>query len=195
MKFFIESHQKNILIAVVAVILLILLFSIFVYTPKKAQLHRLRQELNSVNDSLNNIQRIVGYTKDLAKGILKLRQEISALESMFIKLDDAGKLLQMLSEQARDLDIEVLSAQPSEFKTSYGKKGEVLEIENLECNKMSIEMDMLGTYKTLTNYIQKLENSLASPRVVVRSFDIQKYQAPRLKVHIVTECFALLPKK
>lgn len=195
MKFVVNEHQKNILMMAAVVLISALIFSVFISGPKHAQIDRLRQELNAVKDSLNNIKKIVGDDKDLGRGILKLRAESIALAAKFIKPENVGDLLGVLSEDARESEVEVVSMEPSEFRVCYGSRGEFLGLENLECNKIGIDMTIVGTYKALTDYIQNLENKDA-PLMMVRSFDIEKYQTPpALRTHIVVDSFALLAKR
>jgi hypothetical protein len=171
------------------------IFFIFIYTPKRTVIYKLRQELGNVKDSLARIEAIVGERKYLGEGILKLRKEAGSLQSKFIKTEDVEELLKILSDDARRLGIEVVSMQPSEFKIWYDKKGRNLEVDNLECNKISVDMRINGAYKPLTDYMQGLENK-DFPLLIIRKFDVQKSQgAARLGVNMIIDGFALYPKR
>lgn len=192
---FIDKQQRNILIMLAVVISSILVFFVFIYSPTKAKIHQLKNQLKSVGQSLVDIQAIAPDRKDLGRAILNLRQESNFIESRFIKPDEVAASLEMLSEFARQAGIEVVSVQPSEFKPCYAVKPELLQSEGLECNKVSIDINLVGAYKALTGYIERLEANV-SPQLSVRRFDIDKYQAPsRLRAHIVVDSFALMPKK
>ena len=194
MNFTFNRQQQNIFMMVGIVAAAILVLFIFIFMPKEAQMKKLRQELKAVEVSLANIESIVGTRKDLGNGILKLRQEKDAFESKFIKYDSMNSLLQTLSEQARECDLEVISIQPSEFALFYGPKGSTLAIDNLECNKVSIEMSVRGSFKPIIDYIESLERK-DSPRLTVKKFSIEKQQEAKLNAYIIVDGFALMPKK
>jgi len=189
-----SRQQQNIFMMVGIVVLAMIVLFIFIFMPKEAEMKKLRQQLKSVEVSLANVETIVGARKDLGNGILKLRQEKDALESKFIRYDNLNSLLQTLSEQARECDLEVISIQPSEFALFYGAKGSVLTIDNLECNKVSIEMSVTGSFKSIIDYIQSLERK-DSPRLAIKKFSVEKQQQARLNGYIIVDGFALIPKK
>lgn len=169
------------------------IFMIFILRPKQAQMQDLNRQMDEVRESLNNIKRIIGDSRDLGEGILRLRSEESALAAKFIRPENVGDLLGVLSEGARQFGVEVVSMQPSELKVCYGPKGETLRLDNSECNKASIDMDVLGSYRSLVDYIGSLEVQEA-PFVLVRRFDIEKQQSSSsLRAHIVVDGFTLLP--
>ena len=194
MRFIFTKQQQNIFIMVgIAAAAIIVLF-IFIYMPKESQMKKLRQELKAVESSLANIQSIVGARKDLGSGILKLRQEKDSIESEFIRPDNLNSLLQTLSEQARESGLEVVSIQPSEFVVFYDAKGSVPSIDNLECNKVSIEMSVAGSFKSVIDYLEALERK-GSPRLVIKKFNVEKQQQARLNAYIIVDGFALMPNK
>jgi hypothetical protein len=155
----------------------------------------LKQRLSGIEASLNKIEALVGSRKDLGLGILRLRQEAIDLDSQFLRPDDTAALLQMLSEKARESDIEVVSTRPSEFRTWYDKTGKPLELENAQCSQIEIDMEVMATYVALTEYMRSLTAN-KSPRLVIRRFSVEKSQKPSvLHASMTVQAFTLLARK
>jgi len=195
-KFLITKRQQNILYMFGIVALTIIIVFIFIYAPKETQVKKLKVQFKSLEESLTNIHSIVGIKEDLGKGILRLRSDAADTEAKFVRPDNIGELLQMLSAEARSRDIEVVSTQPSEFSTCYAKaKGSALQFDGFECNKISIEMNVVGSYRSLIDYMDTLENK-QTLQLVVERFNIERQDNPsRLRAYIVINAFALLPVK
>jgi len=194
MNFNFSRQQQNIFMMIGIVAAAIIVLFVFIFMPKEAQMKKLRQELKSVEISLADIETIVGKKENLGSGILKLRQEKDALESRFMRHENLNSLLQTLSEQARGCGLEVISIQPSEFVLFYGTKGSLLKMDNLECNKVSIEMSVTGSFKPIIDYMESLERK-DSPKLFIKKFSVEKQQQARLNAYIIVDGFALIPKK
>ena len=181
MKGNITKQQINILIMAVAAVLSVALFFIFIYAPKQAQIRRLNQEFQDIEKSLTNIEVVIGGKRDFGKGILRLKAKARSLDLKFINPDNIAEVLKLLSQQARRMKLEIISMQPSEFQRAEG----------LKCDKGSIDMNVIGTYQQLADYMQAVEER-DTPLFIIRKFDVYKYQiVPRLKAHITVDVFAL----
>jgi len=193
MKYNISKQQIDILIMAAVILIVTSVFYVFVYTPRQKQLGNLKQELERVENTLGDIEKLVGSRKDLGKGILRLREEASSWDLKFIKPDETAELLKILSEEARRLNIEVASIQPAELKPLLNK-GSILKLDDAECNRISIDINLAGTYLALVDYMQKIEHRKA-PQMVIKKVDIEKYQgSSRLNAHMVVEGVVLLQK-
>lgn len=192
MKFTITKKQQNILFIFGVVFLTIFVAFAFIYKPKEAQAKKLSQDLKAVEASLKNIHAIVGPDSDLGKGILRLRDESKMFDAKFIKPEAVSDLLETLSGQARSESLEIVSMQPSEFTTSYNTQGKAIRFDDMECNKISIEMHLLGSYRDIIGYMDMLENK-NSLQFKIERFSIDRQDnSSRLRAYIVVDCFALL---
>ncbi len=194
MKYNVNKQQLDILLMAGAAMVIMSIFYIFVYAPKQSQMAKLHHELDAINGSLSEIEKIVGSRNDLGKGILRLKESANNWELKFIRPDDTVGLLKILSEEARHFNLEVASIQPAELKILTGKNGEILKLEDLVCHTISINMNLTGSYAALANYMQKIEHK-DTPQLIVKRFDIEKTQSSsRLNIHMVVEGIVLLPK-
>ena len=158
-------------------------------------MRRLKQQLWGIEASLDKIEAAVGSRKDLGSGILRLGQQMADLDARFLKPDDTAALLEMLSEAARESEIEVISTRPSEFRTWYDRRGKPLELQNAQCNVIGIDMEAMATYADMADYMRSLTANHA-PQLVIRKFSIEKSQKPAvLRASMVVEAFALLASK
>ena len=192
MKFTITKKQQNILFIFGVVFLTIFIAFVFIYKPKETKAKKLSQDLKTVEASLKNIHAIVGADSDLGKGILRLRDESKTFEAKFIKPETVSDLLETLSGEARSEGLEIVSMQPSEFVTSYNVQGKAIRFDDMECNKISIEMNLLGNYRDIISYMDMLENK-NSLKFKIERFSINRQDnSSRLRTYIVIDCFALL---
>ena len=195
MKIAITKQQQNALLMFAVLVLSITVLFLFIYAPKSAKLKKLRNELAMIEASLNKIHAIIGEKEDLGKGILRMRQEAGVCEAKFIKPREISALLQELAQEARSQDLEVVSMQPSEFFLSYGDKGNTLSVDDQECNTINIEMNLVGSYRSLIEYMSILETR-PTQHLFINRFNIERQAtSDKLKVHITVCSFALLNKK
>ena len=187
------KKQQNIFFTFAIIIATVISLMIFVYTPKKAYIKKLESELKAVEDSLDNIHKIVGAKEDIGKGIVRLREEALIYQRKFINPENVSELLKTLSDKAREHEIDVVSIQPSNFGLCYDKKGNTLRLDTLECSKISIDMSVTGPYGALVDYMQVLENN-DQAQLIVERFGVDKQSGTGiLRAHIVVNAFALMP--
>jgi len=195
MKIAITKQQRNALLMFAVLVLSITVLFLFIYAPKSAKLKKLKNELAMIEASMNKVHAIIGEKEDLGKGILRMRQEADVYDAKFIKPKEISGLLQELAQEARLQNLEVVSMQPSEFFLSYSDKGNTLSVDGQECNIINIEMNLIGSYRSLIEYMSILEAKPAQ-YLLINRFNIERQTtSDKLKVHITVCSFALLDKK
>lgn len=193
--FSILKKQQNIFFMFAIAGATVISLFVFIYAPMDAHVKRLRSELKAVEDSLNKIHKIVGTKEDIGKGIIKLREEALTYQHKFINPENASELLKTLSDQAREYELDVVSIQPSDFRLCYDEKGTLLKFDGLECNKISIDMSVTGSYGAFVDYMQGLENDSQAQLIVERFGVDEQSGTDKLKARIVINAFAFMPPR
>lgn len=192
MSLIITKKQRSILFIFVIVFLTLAVAFFVIYKPKETEARKLKAGIKAVEASLKNIHAIVGEDSDLGKGILRLRDESKAFDAKFSKPETVSELIGTLSSEARGHDLELVSMNPSEFGICYDLKGKPIKFDDMECQKISIEMQLVGGYRQIIDYMDTLENK-STLQLKIERFNISRQDAPgRLRITMVVDSFALI---
>jgi len=173
--------QKKILLISGAVLLVFLAFIFAVYVPSKNSARSIKSELEGIDSQIQVVEAFLSSAGSMAGGLERLKEKDQYLIDKFPPKEEAA--LQMLSEFAKKLNIEVASVTPAPKEDFIYGNSEKVEIEGKACQRVPVALELKGSYKNLVQYIETIRESLPA-YVVLEKLKIVKNKEglPKLKI-------------
>ena len=177
----ISALQKKILIISSVVFLAFLAFWLFIYSPGKNRIAKIKSELQNVQGQLRQTQEIIGGTENTGQNMQLLTERSQKLKNKFPEKEEES--LRALSQLARKLNIEIISIKPRAKAAFLDEDNKKTEIEGKRCQCVFVSMEMSCFYKDLVKYIQALKEALPA-FISVERLQIKKTGAVEPKLNI-----------
>ncbi len=165
--------QKKIGISIAVLVLVLLCAWLFLYRPTASKLKELKTRFHDIEAAIRQIESIASRGKDLKDSIMDLEETRSRLKQKFPAKEEES--LRILSQLARDNDIEVIRFKPQSkklFRSAGDRQGDAV-IEGKTCRQLSVVLELRSTYHDLLHYIDALKSSGAA-FFVVRKMELRK---------------------
>lgn len=161
------KQKQTIIIVAGTILLTILLFSLFIYLPKKREIIELKKKLTDIEREIQGIQGVGAEKEGLDEIIAKYNNKLKELEKRLPGKEE--ETLRDLSNLASKLGIEVLSINP--------QKAEIcdlpINVKGYICKEMKISMELKTSFKVFGEYLRLLQYGF--PTVFrINSYDIKK---------------------
>ncbi len=171
------SFREKVLGIIIMFALVCFLFDYALYTPKKRQVQKIKNELESIDkkirENFNNFSEPAGITRQISL----LEDKSRFLKKSFSISVNPGRYIEEVAGLCHKLDIEILSLKP-------GETG----VPNHNFRHVFVEMGMQCDYKTIVLFMKELASL-----TVINIVDSLKIQKDRdsgpLKFHLVIEAF------
>ena len=106
----ITKRQKSIITIISIIAAVFIVFIIFIYLPAIRELSTLKKEYETTESDISQIKKMGSNEKTLEETINKLTSRLDVLNNMFPSKEEG--ILNMLSQTAEKLKIEVVSMNP-----------------------------------------------------------------------------------
>lgn len=166
-----SQSQKKIITISLLVVVVFLVFLFFIYLPSRDTVIKIKSELLSCENQIQEIKTIVSGVKSQGEGIRILKEKLKGLDNKFpSKEEEASK---MLSALARKVNIEIISVKLESKKELIDENNNKIGIEEKTCQSILVSMEIKCPYKDLISYIRALKESLPA-LVTVEALRISK---------------------
>ncbi len=180
----ISSSQKNMILTIMLTAVVSVLFFLFVYSPAKTTVNRIKQEIFEVNAQIQKIESIVVKSKTRQEGIRLLEQKYHELNAKFPRKEE--ETLKMFADLALAANMEIISIRP-EAKTPLLDAGShVVEIDGKACQKVFVSIELEGGYQNLVKYLESLKKTLPA-FINIEKLRVVKNSTETVKVSVTLE--------
>lgn len=152
----IEKGKQKILLMGGIILGAILIFWVFIYSPKNKQMKELKDKLVKVQKDINTIHGISRDKESLDIVITKYNEKLKELELKLPQQEEST--LRGLVTEATKKSIEVPSIRP---KIATDCKLPI-NIEEYKCKELDISIELVTSYKNLGEYLRILKNKFPS---------------------------------
>ncbi|MFH1360212.1 MAG: hypothetical protein ABIJ41_04145 [Candidatus Omnitrophota bacterium] len=167
----ISPSQKKIIYSTGAGLVVFLLAWGFFYVPVKRRLRELKADYDQTLSHIQRIESIFGGSENMNEGLSRIEERRRELDAKFpLKEEEA---LKMLSDFARDLNMEMISIEPQPKTIFLDKNGSEVSIEGKTVKKVFVSLSMKGGFRECVGYLEMLKESLQA-FVTIESLDVQK---------------------
>ncbi len=167
----ITASQKKIIIISAISIVALLIFWISVYMPSRNNAIKTKSELSNVEAQIQEIEAIIGKDKTINEGMIYLRERYEYLNNKFPEKEEES--LRMLSNFAREMNVEILSIKPQQKRTFLDENKKEVKIEGKACQRVFVRVEMRCACRNLIGFIETLRESLPT-FISIESLSINK---------------------
>ncbi len=155
-KFQPESFMTTAAIAAGALVLLgfLLLF------PAAMRMKRLDRELAAAAGEIAGVEAVFGGAESLGREVFRIQQELAGVEKKVYSREKPAGIVNLISAEARRMNVEIVSLRPEEPKTALDEKGNPLTLDGRAARILPLRLELEGTYENLGDYLAGLEQKL-----------------------------------
>jgi Tfp pilus assembly protein PilO len=174
------KSREKILIVLAVIVIAILAFDRFYYTPQSGKIQRLKAEVKAADLKLKEFLLVAKGVETLEAEVLRQGEELKRLSERTLRGEEFRTFLKHLARESDSLQMKVISLTPQEEKLPppEGKK----ETPASKYRRVSVQMVLHSTYPKLGTYLKGIEEL---PFLIhVDSIQIEKNEEvqPLLKV-------------
>jgi Tfp pilus assembly protein PilO len=149
------KSREKILIVLAIIVIGILAFDRFYYTPQSRKIQRLKTEVKEADLKLNEFLLVAKGVETLETEVLRQERELKRLSERTLKGEEFRTFLKHLAKESDPLQMKVISLIPQEEKLPLpeGKK----ETSASQYRKVSVQMVLHSTYTKLGTYLKGIE--------------------------------------
>jgi len=149
------KSREKILIVLAVIVIAILAFDRFYYTPQSRKIQRLKAEVKAADLKLNEFLLVGKGVETLEAEVLRQGEELKRLSERTLRGEEFRTFLKHLGKESDPLQMKVVSLIPQEEKLPLpeGKK----ETSASQYRKVSVRMVLLSTYTKLGGYLKGVE--------------------------------------
>jgi Tfp pilus assembly protein PilO len=149
------KSREKILIVLAVIVIGILAFDRFYYTPQSRKIQRLKAEVKTADLKLNEFLLAAKGVETLETEVLRQEGELKRLSERTLKGEEFRTFLKHLAKESDPLQMKVISLIPQEEKLPLpeGKK----ETSASQYRRVSVQMVLHSTYTKLGGYLKGVE--------------------------------------
>jgi Tfp pilus assembly protein PilO len=149
------KNREKILIVLAIIVIAILAFDRFYFTPQSRKIQRLKAEVKAADLKLNEFLLVAKGVEALETEVLRQEGELKKLSERTLKGEEFRTFLKHLAKESDPLQLKVISLIPQEEKLPLpeGKK----ETSASQYRKVSVQMVLHSTYTKLGGYLKGIE--------------------------------------
>lgn len=147
-----NKNQQKILLLAGIVFGVILVFWVFVYSPKNKQMRELRDRFNKVQGEIDKVQRMTGDDTSLDVLISKYDKKLKECKRKLPEKEEV--VLRELARNAVRMGIQVVSITPARAINSDLP----VSVEGCLCKELDISIHLVGSYVKIGKYLGVIES-------------------------------------
>jgi len=149
------------------------LFLQFIYLPKVNEAKKLGLEYRSIKAGIAELYSFIGGEEKLKDNLIKMRDYVAGLEKTFPFEREASNIIKQLNEEARGLQVSVVSIKPGDLTNYTDMKGSQLKVSDYLCKSMPMNLSVEARYHALGDFLNKIEFD-RNPMISVRKIEMRK---------------------
>jgi len=149
------KSREKILIVLAVIVIGILAFDRFYYTPQSRKIQRLKAEVRAADLKLNESLLVAKGVETLETEVLRQEGELKRLSERTLRGQEFRTFLKHLAKESDSLQMKVISLAPHEEKlpSPEGKK----EFSASQYRRVIVQMVVHSTYNKLGTYLKGIE--------------------------------------
>ena len=149
------KSREKILIVLAVIVIGILAFDRFYYTPQSRKIQRLKAEVKAADLKLNESLLVAKGIETLEAEVHRLEGELKRLSERTLRGQEFRTFLRHLAKESDSLQMKVISLTPHEEKlpSPEGKK----EFSASQYRRVIVQMVVHSTYNKLAAYLKGIE--------------------------------------
>ena len=149
------KSREKILIVLAVIVIGILAFDRFYYTPQSRKIQRLKAEVRAADLKLNESLLVAKGVETLETEVLRQEGELKRLSERTLKGEEFRTFLKHLAKESDSLQMKVISLTPHEEKlpSPEGKK----EFSASQYRRVIVQMVVHSTYNKLAAYLKGMD--------------------------------------
>lgn len=155
----IPENKRTIALATAAAVLFTI-FIIFAYMPRQKSVSGLKKELTGMEAQIELIQSTLGDLEELSRMLAGMQKELVLFESRLPNTKQISSVLSELSSAARLCSVDVISIRPHEPVPLLDDNQNPISLDKKPLKEIKIELNLLAKYKSLAEYVKKIQESL-----------------------------------
>ena len=173
--------DKKLVMTIAIGIVLILIFCIFFYFPARGKIKTVNTELRAIQREIADIESIDGVEgKSMSEALDYLQKKYDKIFQMLPSQEENA--LKVLSELAKDLNLEIVSLRPAEKIRTLDEKGNPVRVEGLTCFEMPMTITMKGRYKAMGEYVKQLRDGDFPILIKLDTMEIKKQEVDNIRL-------------
>ena len=173
------SKREKIIVGIVAVVLVIFLVNRFVLEPQCKKLHRLREELASLNEQTASFgPKLVEFNR-LKSDLIRKKRQLAAVEQALSQTVETAEIVHEISKQARTRGLQIQQVRPqgrTVLRTRGGKQGEFYQL--------FLNLEIYGWYEQLGDFLSDLEQQPFYIKVAELHLERRKKSSALLEIQL-----------
>lgn len=149
------------------------LFLQFIYLPKANEAKKLGVEYRNMKTGISELYNFIGGEENLKDNLIKMRDYVAGLEKVFPSEKEASNVIKQLNEEARGLNVNVVSVKPGDLVNHTDIKGSQLKVFNSVCKGMPVHLSVEARYQAIGDFLNKI-NIDRKPMISVRKIEMRK---------------------
>ena len=149
------KSREKILVVLAVIVIGILAFDRFYYTPQSRKIQRLKAEVRAADLKLNESLLVAKGVETLETEVLRQEGELKRLSERTLKGEEFRTFLKHLAKESDSLQMKVISLTPHEEKlpSPEGKK----EFSASQYRRVIVQMVVHSTYNKLAAYLKGMD--------------------------------------
>jgi len=175
------------------VLAVLLIFQVFIYSPKNAEKSRLMAELACRNAKIQQTQVIMGIERGApGKGLAKLKLQLARFEERLPRQEEISEVVKRINGEAVRNKVNVISTEFRQSELFRDSQDNPVEIEGRFCKRLSVTLAMESRYEALGKYLASLQKNLPILFTIDKLvMDKMEGNADKLKVELIISVYTL----
>jgi len=165
-------NKKNVLTIFIFAGIIVLLLQ-FIYFPKVREVKKLNMENVKIRSNITELYNFIGGEENLKDNFIKINDYAATLEKAFPYERDASNIIKQLNEEAKAMNVNVISVKPGDLLKYTDSLGSQLKIFDYTCKSMPISLSVEARYNALGNFLHEIE-FVNNPMVCVNKVEMRK---------------------
>ena len=152
--------DKKQYVGMAIMLIIIIVFSAFVYIPQHQEVSRLNSRIGEIEDQIALTNAMLGDIEKLGPILGHMQQEMKLFEKRLPTKKQISSIVSELSSLAQSSGLELVSIKPEKPIQALDKEGKPVYLDKRPLDSIKIYLELRTSYKALAEYIKKIQDSL-----------------------------------
>jgi len=152
--------DKKQYVGMAIMLIIIIVFSAFVYIPQHQEVSRLNNRIGEIEDQIALTNAMLGGIEKLGPVLGHMQQEMKLFEKRLPTKKQISSIVSELSSLAQSSGLELVSIKSEKPIQVLDKEGRPVHLDKRPLDSIKIYLELRTSYKALAEYIKKIQDSL-----------------------------------
>ena len=152
--------DKKQYVGMAIMLIIIIVFSAFVYIPQHQEVSRLNSRIGEIEDQIALTNAMLGDIEKLGPILGHMQQEMKLFEKRLPTKKQISSIVSELSSLAQSSGLELVSIKPEKPIQALDKEGKPVHLDKRPLDSIKIYLELRTSYKALAEYTRKIQDSL-----------------------------------